>query len=512
MEEIYSDIRKNAKILGFVSSSERSNLIAIVKGLDGICRLTRNSTSDVNNLMYLLDLRGSETKLKSSASMSEIDSSVRAIKNSSKVMMSASDRISLVKKAISSGVKNAIGSDIRKAEFLKEVIHGRDTKFLTDVLNKYNFDTRKHDYRGRNGKVICSKDYCEYILKECFVRTHLKFMGSDDRNYAEAIKKQFDKAVDEIKSDLYRGKTNNDFVKDENGIFFKKAIFELEKCSIKCYDLCNKIDDFMWYVGGNAAKIKELQCKLNSLGISGQNGRLKEDGVYGRETLSAWNKFLNNLERGVVPTLAWVDTLKTKRTHISIGATKTGEKLGLNNTFNLGDHRYIRFDGPHNNRKGWFRGKHIPINYNHINLAEVKNEGKLYKTLRTRYNHYHLSDEAYNLLKDLKKTGKKIRIGGRILLVAGIALDALELGTTIDSDLKDADKKIGKKTVSAAVSIGGRWAGAELGAELGAMAGTLTGPLAPAAIPILSIAGGIAGSFAGDMIGRYVVDITYLGE
>jgi hypothetical protein len=33
------------------------------------------------------------------------------------------------------------------------------------------------------------------------------------------------------------------------------------------------------YVGGDAAKIKELQCKLNSLGISGQNGRLKEGGV-----------------------------------------------------------------------------------------------------------------------------------------------------------------------------------------------------------------------------------------
>ena len=317
LEEIYSDVRKNAKILSFISSSERSNLIEIVKGLDGICRLTRNSTSNVNNLIYLLDLRSSETKPQSGAGTSEIDNAVRVIKNSSKVIMSASDRVSLMKKAISSGVKSATGSDAKKAEFLKEVLHGRDTKFLTDVLNKHNFDTRRQDYRGRNGKVICSKEYCDCILKECFVRTQLKFMGSSDRNYAEAIKNQFDKVVGEINSDLYTAKTNNDFVKDENGIFFKKPIFELEKCGIKCYDLCSKMDDFMWYVGGDPAKIKELQCKLNSLGISGQNGRLKEDGVYGKETLSAWNKFFEKLVKGALPTLAWIDPLQTKKTGIT---------------------------------------------------------------------------------------------------------------------------------------------------------------------------------------------------
>ncbi|MCI1999723.1 MAG: hypothetical protein LKJ75_04075 [Clostridia bacterium] len=355
MEEIYSDIRKNAKILGFISSSERSNLIVIVRGLDGICRLTRNTTSDVNNLIYLLDLRGSDTKLKSGAGMSEIDNAVKVIKNGGKVMISSSDRVSLVKKAISSGVKNAIGSDIKKAEFLKEVMHGRDTKFLTDVLNKYNFDTRKQDYRGRNGKVICSKDYCDCILKECFVRTYLKFMGSSDRNYAEAIKKQFDKVVDEINSDLYSGKTNNDFVKDENGIFFKKAIFELEKCGIKCYDLCNKINDLMWYVGGDAAKIKELQCKLNSLGISGQNGRLKEDGVYGKKTDSACFNFINKLVHGVVPILAWESPLQSDITNVVIGSSNEGTNNVLQKTpakVGKKGFQFFRVDPPHYDKKG----------------------------------------------------------------------------------------------------------------------------------------------------------------
>jgi hypothetical protein len=278
--------------------------------------------------------------------MSEIDNAVKVIKNGGKVMISSSDRVSLVKKAISSGVKNAIGSDIKKAEFLKEVMHGRDTKFLTDVLNKYNFDTRKQDYRGKCGKVICSKDYCDCILKECFVRTHLKFMGSSDRNYAEAIKNQFDKVVGEINSDLYTAKTNNDFVKDENGIFFKKAIFELEKCGIKCYDLCNKINDFMWYVGGDAAKIKELQCKLNSLGISGQNGRLKEDGVYGKKTDSACFNFINKLVHGVVPILAWESPLQSDITNVVIGSSNEGTKVGKKGF------QFFRVDPPHYDKKG----------------------------------------------------------------------------------------------------------------------------------------------------------------
>jgi len=59
--------------------------------------------------------------------------------------------------------------------------------------------------------------------------------------------------------------------------------------------------------------------------------------------------------------------------------------------------------------------------------------------------------------------------------VIGIALDALELGTTIYDDLTDADKKLGKKTVSTAASIGGLWGGSLGGAKLGAMGGAAAG-------------------------------------
>ena len=53
----------------------------------------------------------------------------------------------------------------------------------------------------------------------------------------------------------------------------------------------------------------------------------------------------------------------------------------------------------------------------------------------------------------------------KVLLVTGAALDALELYQTVESDLHDADRKIGKKTYSAVAGIGGSWGLGALGAK-----------------------------------------------
>lgn len=136
----------------------------------------------------------------------------------------------------------------------------------------------------------------------------------------------------------------------------------------------------------------------------------------------------------------------------------------------------------------------------------------IYDYIRNRYNHYPLTDGAYNALKDLKDTGKKVRIAGKVLLVAGVFLDALELYLAVDLDLKDADRKLGETTSSTVFSIAGRWGGGFAGAKLGAAFGAMTGPAAPIAIPILGLAGGFLGSVAGDMggskFGKWVVGVT----
>lgn len=89
---------------------------------------------------------------------------------------------------------------------------------------------------------------------------------------------------------------------------------------------------------------------------------------------------------------------------------------------------------------------------------------------------------------------------------------------TIDDDLHDADRKIGKKTYSSAAEIGGSWAGSALGAKGGAWAGAAIGTavLPGVGTAVGGIAGGlvlgVVGSFAGSSLGKWVIDSTEIGE
>ena len=113
--------------------------------------------------------------------------------------------------------------------------------------------------------------------------------------------------------------------------------------------------------------------------------------------------------------------------------------------------------------------------YYHINVDALPDASAWQKRLASQLDHTEISKEAYDVLKDFQHSAKVVRIAGRVLLVAGAALDALELCNVIDGDLHDADQKIGKKTYSTVASIGGSWAGGALGAKGGALAGAAIG-------------------------------------
>lgn len=282
--------------------------------------------------------------------------------------------------------------------------------------------------------------------------------GSPD--YDGLLKDALESIAHQLERDLERNERENNYITDDTARNLKSAVSELERCGINTGCAGGEIEKLSWFVGGDPAKIRQLQQKLNQLGIE---EHLTEDGVYGKKTLAAWENFLSRLKHGTVPTLAWIDPLQNKLTGIKIGSTTEGLTLGLNNALiSSSGQPFVHMDGPHPGQTLKIPGvrKRKPIDFNHINVDKVSNTNWLYDQLQSRLNHYELSDEAYNVLKDLKATGKKVRKAGKVLLVAGVALDALELGTTIDTDLKDADRKLGKKTLSAAASIGGSWAGA----------------------------------------------------
>lgn len=106
--------------------------------------------------------------------------------------------------------------------------------------------------------------------------------------YRSRVSSALEALANIIERDLKKGIQNNDYILDDNAARLKQAGEELTRCGIsKGKDIVKQSQALSWFVGGNRQKILQLQKNLNKLGIKGKNGKLKEDGVYGKETLSA---------------------------------------------------------------------------------------------------------------------------------------------------------------------------------------------------------------------------------
>ena len=517
IHEIYEDLRKNARNIRYIKPESRKILYNEIVSLSKISKIVSGSTGYASDCLKYLSLSSYDTKLYSNVSEEKIEIALKYLKELRLLdYMQNSDKL---KKEILLAISLASGNNVVKLNFLKNMIDSYGDRAIKDMYGRYTVNKTNGNLVGKSGTIIASQHYINYIRNCIFYDTAKIKNMSGTPEYDKLLLQSLEHISHTIEHDLDCGIRDGDYITDSTANKLKNLINHIERCGIHCNQLQKKIDDLAWYVGGNPNKIKELQHKLNQLGITGTHGHLKEDGVYGKETFSALTSFLNKLEHGMVPTLAWIDPLQRDRTGYSVknelGKALRGKiasqfpEVNLPKTFNYSvllqnidgkPQRAFMLDKPH-----FDHGKILGF---HMNVG-TELPPPLSKYI---YNHKPISEKTYLWLKDFQKMGKCVRIGGRILVVMGIALDILELSSSINSDLNDADQKIGKKTVSTIFSIGGRWAGAAAGAKLGAVAGTFAGPAAPVAIPVLSIVGGIAGAFGGDALAQYVVDITYVGE
>ena len=509
IDAIYDDLQKSKKAIRNISFSDRNALSRQVQALSDVCALSATSSGRSTESLFLLHQSDFSSNSFSWFDESAVRSAIHQIKNNPDFF--ASECLNMVQKAADWGIESAADNDKRKAKFLEGVSQRKGRDFLRHVLEVYQDEQDTSMPVGSNGAAIGSGDYLQRMEHDVFLSdlsmTYSARFGAP--GYTALLRDSLDSIAHTMEQDLLRNERENNYVTDETASILKKAEQDLSRCGITI-SIDSTVDKLAWFVGGDPAKIRKLQSKLNEMHIG---EHLTEDGVYGVKTLRIWESFLNRLEHGTFPSLVWIDLLQSKQTGITIGHTKNGGLEGLNNALMLGRPPYIRFDPiPIGTETAWVRGKKTTIDYPHVNFDPMADSNALYDFIQKQFNHYPLTDDAYNTLKDIKDVGKKVKIAGKVLLVAGAALDALELGMAIDADLKDADRKLGKTTASTFFSIAGRWGGAAAGAKIGAVLGALTGPAAPVAIPVLSIAGGIAGSFLGDwggnILGEKVVDIT----
>ena len=368
---------------------------------------------------------------------------------------------------------------------------------------------------GFNGAAIGSGDYIQRIEHNVFLSdlsmAYSARFGSP--SYTSLLRDSLGTIAHTLESDLSRNERENNYITDEMAPVLKRAGQDLSHCGI-IISIDSAVDKLAWFVGGDPAKIRKLQSKLNEMHIG---EHLTEDGVYGKKTEQAVAELFDQLFHGSIHTLAWINPLQSSSTGItSEPIIKNGETI-----FSLRDSSarsvsgkpivVFRPDTPHNG-----------FPYTHINAVEgrsLKNGQYIPSSERqlanlNAMNHTEISEDAYRLLKDFDGTCKKVRTAGRVLLVAGLALEALELYQTIESDLHDADRKIGKKTYSHVASIVGSWAlsalGSKGGAWIGATIGTAIMPGVGTAIggAVGGVTLGLVGSFGGSAIGKCVVDIS----
>ena len=407
LSTIYSDVKRNAKIMPYISDRDREETAELAIGLGEICHSWGSSSSDADRIVSIVTLSVSEARKKSSESANNIEKAAKKIKSGSYSGVSSSEKVNLVEKAISSSVEKAAGNDDNKLAYLQDVEQGKGSSFLEDVLQYYEYIDRPSSYSGRNGKQVCSSEYNRWIENEAFDRGFPKsYSYGYSKKYSYEIKRMLQSICDGLEDDLKDAERSKDYIRDENGETIRKAVEQLERAGISCYGIKTEVEKLMWYVGGNSYKIQELQRQLNSLRVSGSGGSLKEDGVFGKETLSAVNNLREMLTSGVAPVLGYKDVLQSDLTGITLYREEHGRKPKgkirnyypmekLSETY---DYTILQIDGKRAfmlDRPHFEDG--VALDY-HINY-EWKTPDFMYKHL----NHKFIKEDTFLKLKNFKK-------------------------------------------------------------------------------------------------------------
>jgi len=292
IEEIYEDLSALGSKIRYLPSSDRNALAKQVEGLYDICKMGGVSARHNSECVQGLNLSIMSPWTSSFRDERGIEKAISFIDKS---RFSGSEAMKLLQEASKWSISFAAGGNKEKQAFLETAAQGNlSSRFLKDVADEYQNRHTTQRYEGRCGYSVGSKAYMTHLESKVFGAglPMLICAASGNPDYEKLIKDALNSVADQLGRDLDNAIRENDYITDETADKLKAVVSELDHCEASTGGLSGKIEKLAWFVGGDPAKIKELQKALNELGV-GQH--LKEDGVYGEKTKLAGDKLIDNI-------------------------------------------------------------------------------------------------------------------------------------------------------------------------------------------------------------------------
>ena len=313
-EEIYGDLQEHKNQLRFIDSVRRNALAKQVRGPYDGCRMAGSSCSHSGECAAMPNLSGFFSNPFSDERT--IQNAIRKIKNNSDFF--AGECVDPIQKAADWSISFAAGSSEKKRAFLEEIAQGKGKDFLQEVLDSYKSGSGNADMRGKCGYPIGSSEYLDRMEPVVF-RQEVPTMCSarwGSPNYDGLLRDALESIAHQLERDLERNERENNYITDETGRNLKAAVSELERCGISTGSASSKIEKLAWFVGGDPAKIRELQSMLNATGMV---PHLLKDGAYGEETQKGLGKYVEEFRKSLEKTLLSKEDMDRIRARISIG-------------------------------------------------------------------------------------------------------------------------------------------------------------------------------------------------
>ncbi len=277
LDEVYLDLKSNENYLSFIDRKYVNDTVAIINGLSSFCKKFGESSNKANECIKLIS-----SSKKSIGNGWDIKKSTEyALSNKN---FNKKDSIKILEDYVKNG-KKTIKGDSKKTHFIESISRSSKSGFLNDVLLNVYYLEGKKKLIGKCGKVLCSKEYNNYIF-------NVATLGSKIVNcldYDKLVMTYFQYIVDVFWADLNKGCKDNDYITYQSAENLIRFVKDLEKCGKNRYNFNEKINYLNWFVGGDTEKILKLQRKLNSAGLS---TKVMEDGVYGYLTEKAWKEYI----------------------------------------------------------------------------------------------------------------------------------------------------------------------------------------------------------------------------